>query len=105
MKFVCFSKAEIEIGELFNILLKTSFAFGLIGMFCELCERIGDGFEEISDAVHNLDWYLYPLEVQRMLPIILHNAQQPVVLEAFGNVPFTRDTFKKVIQKVYYTIS
>lgn len=80
------------------------YSFGLICIYCELCERIRYGFKEISNAIYNLDWYTYPLEVQRMLPTIVNYAQQSVELEAFGNIPFTRDTFKRVIHKVYYTI-
>lgn len=53
-------------------------------------------FEEINDAFYNLNWEIFPDNAKRLMPIILHITQQPVHLESFGNVPCSRETFKKV---------
>lgn len=42
------------------------------------------------------DWYLFPSEIQRMLPIIMMYAQQPVGIACFGSTTCNRDTFKYV---------
>lgn len=61
-----------------------------------MCEMICGQFGEFYDSIHRLDWYTYPLEIQRMIPIIINHGQQSVKLVAFGGTPCTRDTFKKV---------
>lgn len=42
------------------------------------------------------DWYLFPNEVQRILPTVVQNAQKPVVIKCFGNVLCSREQFKMV---------
>lgn len=79
-----------------------AYAFGFVGVYCELCERVRHGFEEISYAIYDLEWYTYPSEVRRLLPIIVQHAQQPVELVAFGNIPCTRNTFKNVSRITLY---
>lgn len=91
------SKSEKQFGVLFVIIGKMAYAFGLV---CIYCEQIRYGFEKISDKIYKLDWYRYPLEVQRLLPVIVHHVQQPVDLVAFGNIPCTRETFKMVSRNV-----
>lgn len=84
--------------------MKMLYSFGLICAYCEMCEEITSGFEDVSDAIYQLDWYTYPLDIQQMLPIVLNYAQQPVQTVAFGNIPCTRDTFKKVNHINTYSI-
>lgn len=43
-------------------------------------------------------WYLFPLEIKQILPIVLMNAQQPVNLKCIGSIPCDRETFKKVTE-------
>lgn len=52
---------------------------------------------ELNDEIYQCDWYLFPYHIQRMLPMILINTQQRVVLQGFGNIVFLRETFKEVI--------
>ena len=53
-------------------------------------------FEDINDLINRFDWHLLPLEIQRLLPIIMANAQQPVGFQCFGSFICNRDTFKTV---------
>lgn len=55
-----------------------------------------NGFNEIDDENHNLDWYKFPLDIQRTLPTIMIVTQQPVVLKVFGDISCTREVFKNV---------
>lgn len=73
-------------------------AIMLVFTACELGQRISDAFSSINDALDQFHWYLLPIDVQRILPTIIINAQQPLVVRCFGNVPCERETFKKVIK-------
>ena len=72
------------------------YAFGVVLIICELGQRLTNAFEEICETVEHFDWYLIPLEIQKSLPILLIAAQKPIVLECFGSISGTRDTFKIV---------
>lgn len=63
---------------------------------CGLCQRISNAFEEINDVIVQSDWYLYPIEINRMLPTILIVTQHPVGLKCFGSIACNRETFKEV---------
>ena len=63
---------------------------------CELGQRMSDAFEGIEFTIDQFDWHLFPIEIQQMLPMIMAAAQQPVLLECFGSIACTRETFKKV---------
>lgn len=71
---------------------------GLAAVFitCELGEKMSDAFVEINFTIDQFNWYLFPIDIKRMLPIIMANAQQPVTLEFFGSISCIRDVFKKV---------
>lgn len=50
--------------------------------------------------INQFDWYLMPADIQRMLPIIVNFAQQPVYIVCFGSAACDRDTFKYVRDEV-----
>ena len=54
-------------------------------------------FDEWIDIIHQSDWYTFPDRIQSMLPTVIMAAQEPVVLQAFGELSCTRESFKKVI--------
>lgn len=62
----------------------------------ELCQRVTNAFDDLNDAIDLFDWYLFPTKVQKMLPIIMINSQQPIDFECFGNITCSRESFKKV---------
>lgn len=60
-------------------------------------QQISDAFEEINGSFDQLDWYFFPIEQQKALPMILINVQAPVVFKCFGEMLCgSRDTFKMV---------
>lgn len=76
-------------------------AYGLVVLncvfiACELGQRLSNSFAEIEDIFDQFDWYLLPIGVQRLLLIVIVNAQQPVVIKCFGNISGSREQFKKV---------
>lgn len=72
--------------------------FGLATIFSasELGQRMNDAFEEIDLSIDQFNWYLFPIGIQRLLPMIIANAQQTVSMECFGSIVCTRDVFKNV---------
>ena len=63
---------------------------------CEISQRVNDAFNGLNLTIHQFDWYLFPIEIQRMLPMIIVVAQQPVTLECFGSISCSREVFKNV---------
>lgn len=71
-------------------------AFGSVSVSCELGERFASAFENISDLIDELKWYLLPHEVQRLLPILLMHTQQRIALKCFGSISCVREALKSV---------
>lgn len=76
-------------------------SFGLVFTACELCQRVSDAFEEIDDVIDQLDWYKYPSDIKRMLPMIMINAQEPTIIECFGSISCSRMVFKQVLHSMF----
>lgn len=71
-------------------------SFGLVWIFCNLCESLSTAFDEVNDVVDQLDYYLFPNAMQKILPFIIMNTQRPVVVECFGKIKCNLETFKRV---------
>lgn len=65
---------------------------------CEVGKRITNAFYELSNVIDQLDWYLLPIEMRKVLLMIMIDAAKPVQLIGFGRISSTRETFKKVNQ-------
>lgn len=70
--------------------------FGLVFLSCEIGQRLTDTFDEIYRKFKKSAWYLFPIEVQRMLPTILIGVQETIVFDCFGILDISREQFKKV---------
>lgn len=57
-------------------------------LFCELCQNVSDQFDIYGEELYNGDWYLYKTKMQRMLLVVLTNAQ-PVTIHGYANVDCT----------------
>lgn len=82
--------------KLMKPLLMVFWSFFVIYLFCELGERVSSQFDELSDAIYQSEWYEFPMDVRRVLPILMMAAQKQVVPRGFGNLLCTREFFKKV---------
>lgn len=59
-------------------------------------KRFSDTTDEIDNAIIQLDWYLFPHEIERILPIVMQNTQEPSVIKFFGNCSCSHMQFRKV---------
>lgn len=71
-------------------------AFIITLIYCEFAERVTAGFDEICDMICDLQWYLFPKEIQKMMLTIIVNSQEPVTMQGFANCSCSREQFKKV---------
>lgn len=83
------------------MILLVPVANGIIGLIlafiaCEIGQRTSNAFDNIDFSMKQFDWYLLPIEIKQMLPMIISIAHQPVSLECFGSISCTREVFKNV---------
>ena len=90
------STGIIGLEQLIIPILELEGSFILVFITCEIFGKISNDFDTISDIMDQFKWYLFPVEVQRILPTILMHAQQPVNINCFGSIPCNRETFKQV---------
>lgn len=81
---------------LFITFFEAIYAFGVVFISCEIGQNGTNTFEDCSEMVEQLNWYLFPAKIQRMMPIVIHYTQQSVMFKCFGSAASCRDTFKKV---------
>lgn len=62
----------------------------------ELGERLTQAFWVISDTIEQFKWYRFPLNIKRLLPMIINEVHVPVVLNCFGSTACVRGSFKNV---------
>lgn len=66
-----------------------------IFLFCNLGEDVSSEFAGLNNALYQGNWYTFPNEVQRIMPILLIATQQQVVPRGFGNLLCLRQFFSK----------
>lgn len=71
-------------------------SFTFVGAFCEFGERVSNSFTEVNKITDQMDWYLFPNEIQRMLPTFFIAFQRPSFFQGYGNIIYQRITFKQV---------
>lgn len=69
---------------------------GLVFFTCELGQQLTNTLARFEYKFEQLDWYLFPVKVQRSLPTVLNNVQKPVEIGCFGILRANRDQFKNV---------
>lgn len=72
------------------------YAFGMMMIVCELGQGINSTFDECIDIIDQFEWYSFPIDIQRMLPLFLNFAKEPIEIKCFGTVTCDRETFKCV---------
>lgn len=87
---------EFNLIMLVVLFVNVSYAFGLIFIVCELCQKITDGFNKMNETLNQFNWQSYPIEVQRLLPIFIIITQQPMDFKVFGSIACCRESFKNV---------
>lgn len=77
----------------------SSLAFGEFSAIfgtCELGQWLTYKSSAIFDVLCQCPWYLLPTELRRRLVIIMLSSQEEIIIHSYGNVPCSRETFKKV---------
>lgn len=84
-----------NISEIVRLFWMMFWSFMQIFIICDASEYVTDHFERI-DLYNQCNWYEYPANIRRIMPIVIANTQRPVVISAYGNILCTRETFKRV---------
>lgn len=88
---------------LFLTIVDIFYSFGVVCLVCEIGQQISNAYDDIDDIINQLDWYLFPYQIQRMLPMVFINSQESVTLQCFGSISCDRDNSKKVsLDKLNY---
>lgn len=82
--------------ELIKPLFLSFWSFAIIFILCEFGGSLTCQYDEWIDIIYQSDWNTYPSDIQRMLSTVILAAQEPIVLQAFGNLSCTRESSKKV---------
>ena len=78
------------------LLCEMSWSFAFVFVVCEFGQIMSNAYTEIDHEVCQLDWYLFSMEIQKILPTLMIVTQKPVGLDVFGNISCGREDFKKV---------
>lgn len=65
-------------------------------MLCVFGDETTTKFEKVYGSICKCAWYEFPMETQKVLPLMLRIAQQPVHLRGYMNVRCTREFMKAV---------
>lgn len=71
-------------------------SLSLVLLACEAGQRFSNAFSEVDNAFCQLDFYLLPMEIRRILPAVVIYVQEPLYVKFFGNLCCTRAQFKQV---------
>lgn len=81
---------------LITLLCELFWAVAFVFICCEFGERVTDAFIRINDAIDQLNWYLFPTTLWKILPTIIIAVQDSVGLQCVGSISCSRSVFKKV---------
>lgn len=87
---------------LVSVIFNLFWTLALIFVPCEIGERMKSEFMKLNFTIGQFDWYSFSYVSQKILPVIIINAQQPVSIEWFGSLSCVREVFKKVCHSINY---
>lgn len=90
-------QATNNMTDLFLAMALMFWSFIQIFLFCELGEMLTGQFNKLNDAIFERDWYTFPIEIQRKLPMITMGIRLPVVISGYGNIRCTRQVCQNVL--------
>lgn len=79
-----------------------TWSFGAVFVCCELCKRAVDACADIGNDFSTLDWYLYPIGIQKILLQIETNIHKLPEFQCFGNIICEREAVKQasILEKI-----
>lgn len=66
---------KIDLEAFVSVFIKRFYAFLMIYLYCECGEQISNRFDEVADSFYQMNWYSFPIKMQKMIPTILIAAQ------------------------------
>lgn len=72
------------------------YSFGVVFICCEIAQHASNAVDSFDMEIGQTDWYLYPIKMKKMLPMMMIMAQKPAQLKWFGSMAADRELFKKV---------
>lgn len=81
---------------LFESIFFGFWAVNFVVIDCEAGQRLSNKNNQINDAINRIDWYLLPIEVQRILIVAIMHGQQPLHIKFFGSISCNREQFERV---------
>lgn len=66
------------------------------GIICFCGDHLASRFDEVHGAIFAMAWNELPLDVQKLLPLMLNGTQTSNYIHGFMNVQCSREAFKKV---------
>lgn len=90
------SRGHDGMGGLLRPITLVFWSFASMFLLCEYGQMVTTRFEDIDEAVYQSEWHSFPDKIQRILPTIINNTQQLVIISGFCDVQYTRETFDSV---------
>lgn len=103
VKLLFQSHDTINVPMIITYFIQILITYCVIFIICELGERVTNEFDDVDNVVCELNWYLFPLNIQKMLPIAMIGTVKPVIIRGYGNCMSTREAFKNVSSKAICT--
>lgn len=75
---------------------------GFLPFFYLLCNsggKVTAAFVDLNESIYRMSWYLYPMECQTNVLVMVMMANKPVYLGGFSSLKCSRETFKQVDSK------
>lgn len=79
-----------------NLFGKIFWSFSLVYVVSDFGHKVSAAFDKIDYTFKQIDWYLLPYEIWKLLPIVFAAAQQPTELAVFGRISCSREDFRNV---------
>lgn len=87
---------HVTLTDLSTTLIIIWWSFAFVFFYSELGERVTLQFNVFYELLCQGKWYLFSIDVQKMLIIFMMDAEQPAIIQGYANVQCTRDSFKNV---------
>lgn len=83
-----------------NIMASVSFegfwASAFIVFFCEFGHHVLNAFDDLNAAIDQFDWFRFPIQSRKMLPMIMMGCQKTSSIKGYGDILCIRETLRKV---------
>lgn len=67
--------------------------------FCFFGEKVTRSIEDVNGMFYQCDWYVLPIEIQQLMPVVIMNAKKPIYIGKVAGLYSSLEVFGKVIGK------